>query len=470
MKINISHIFVVSGLAVLAIFGQSCTHSHAGPNDHDHPHGHHHEDAEFTVPELKNRGVALGSNQEMDMIQGRYESAKATYAENKTSVDALIDLTQVFITEGRITGDQHYYADAALATIAQVKHNEIATTDQQFQALWLESTVLMTMHQFAKAKKVATKAVMLNPYNAAVYGVLVDANVELGNYTEAVEVADKMVGIRPDLRSYSRISYLREIHGDAEGAIEAMKMAVEAGYPGDEQRAWCRVKLGQLQETYSDLAEAEMQYLLAIQERDDYPFALNALANVKRKQGSFEEAEALAERSIALMENAGFYEILADIQKDQGKDQEAAASIDKCIELLIGLNDEEHAHSHSHGTEHTHTHEVSLEMANVQLRYKNDVKKALKSVKTEYNNRPNNIDVNISYAGVLYRKGDFKDAQKHINKVLEVGSKNPDALSLAGLIQMKLGAESGKDLIVESFQTNPYQNHAMADEAKAMIN
>ena len=51
-------------------------------------------------------------------------------------------------------------------------------------------------------------------------------------------MADKMVSIRPDLRSYSRISYLREIHGDMPGAIEAMKMAIQAGYPGYEDRAW----------------------------------------------------------------------------------------------------------------------------------------------------------------------------------------------------------------------------------------
>ncbi len=43
---------------------------------------------------------------------------------------------------------------------------------------------------------------------------------------------NRMVSIRPDIRSYSRISYLREIHGDIPGAIEAMELAVEAGAPG----------------------------------------------------------------------------------------------------------------------------------------------------------------------------------------------------------------------------------------------
>ena len=61
---------------------------------------------------------------------------------------------------------------------------------------------------------VAHKAQQVNPYNAYVYGLLVDGNVEMGNYDTAVAYADKMVGVRPDLTSYSRVSYLREIFGD----------------------------------------------------------------------------------------------------------------------------------------------------------------------------------------------------------------------------------------------------------------
>jgi hypothetical protein len=46
-----------------------------------------------------------------------------------------------------------------------------------------------------------------------------------------------MMAIRPDLRSYSRVSYLREIFGDIPGAREAMLMAIQAGYPGQEETA-----------------------------------------------------------------------------------------------------------------------------------------------------------------------------------------------------------------------------------------
>jgi len=94
--------------------------------------------------------------------------------------------------------------------------------------------------------KVAEELQKSFPYNAFVYGILVDANVEMGNYDTAVDKADKMVSIRPDLRSYSRISYLREIHGDNTGAIDAMKLAVDAGAAGDEATEWGQNTTGKI--------------------------------------------------------------------------------------------------------------------------------------------------------------------------------------------------------------------------------
>ena len=141
-------------------------------------------------------------------------------------------------------------------------------------------------------------ALKLNKYNAQIYGILVDANVELGNYAEAIKMADKMVSIRPDLRSYSRISYLREIHGDNNGAIEAMTMAVTAGYPGFEQSEWTRLTLGNLYETNGDLDQAALQYQTILENRENYPFAIAALANIEIKKGNFEESRAIIKRSM----------------------------------------------------------------------------------------------------------------------------------------------------------------------------
>jgi len=58
-------------------------------------------------------------------------------------------------------------------------------------------------------------------------GVITDAQIELGRYSESVETLQSMVDLHPDMSSYSRVSYLRELHGDISGAIDMMQRAVD---------------------------------------------------------------------------------------------------------------------------------------------------------------------------------------------------------------------------------------------------
>src|SRR5204863_1062772 len=128
--------------------------------------------------------------------------------------------------------------------------------------------------QFAEAKSLAEKAKSINPNNAYVYGVLVDANVELGNYQEAIAMSDKMQSLKPSLESYSRASYLREIFGDYNGAVQAMQMAVKAGVTGSESGEWARVTLGDIYLNMGKLDSAENEYKASLITRPNFPNAL----------------------------------------------------------------------------------------------------------------------------------------------------------------------------------------------------
>src|SRR5213592_4088610 len=96
----------------------------------------------------------------------------------------------------------------------------------------------LARHQFREALALGRQAHALQPQRPLVYGVIGDAQIELGQYDDAVQTFQQMVDLRPDLSSYSRVSYARELHGDVEGAIEAMQKAVEAGSPAAENTAW----------------------------------------------------------------------------------------------------------------------------------------------------------------------------------------------------------------------------------------
>ena len=55
------------------------------------------------------------------------------------------------------------------------------------------------------------------PFNADVYGLLGDAQLELGRYRAAFASFQRMVDTRPDLVSYGRVSYALELRGNVPG-------------------------------------------------------------------------------------------------------------------------------------------------------------------------------------------------------------------------------------------------------------
>ena len=79
------------------------------------------------------------------------------------------------------------------------------------------------------------------------FGVLVDALVELGRYRAAGRALQAMVDRKPDLASYARVSYFRELHGDLDGAVGAMRLAASAGGDAPENVAYVQTLLGGLE-------------------------------------------------------------------------------------------------------------------------------------------------------------------------------------------------------------------------------
>jgi tetratricopeptide (TPR) repeat protein len=292
--------------------------------------------------------------------------------------------------------------------------------DMRFRALAAKAGVQLSLHDFQNALQTGTQAVALNPYNAQIYGALVDANVELGHYDEAVRMADKMVSIRPDLRSYSRVSYLREIYGDVSGSIDAMRMAVEAGVPGQEQSCWSRLTLGHLLEQYRSADEAEKEYQEILVERPDYPFALAALAGLKMKKNANEEAMSLLNKAASIIPEVSFYEQIAELQKKKG-DLEA---YHKTMETVFAMFKDDEKNGHN----------MDLEYAKIYTDLQPDYSKALAYAKKELQKRPDNIDVNRRLAIVYSKMGKKSAAEPFFDKASRTHSQHPELLELKQLL------------------------------------
>jgi tetratricopeptide (TPR) repeat protein len=342
-------------------------------------------------------------------------------------------------------------------------NNVLRIDSTNFNALVFKSLIHLSQHHFAEGLETANKAKQVNPYNAYVYGLMVDANIELGNYDSAVANADRMVSIRPDLTSYARVSYIREIFGDYKGAIEAMRMAVTAGGPGDENTEWTRVQLGQLYEKTGDFKKADTLYQSSLNLRPNYPYALAGLGRVAMAAKDYAKAIAYFEKADALISDSGIREELTDAYRLTGQEKKAKDMAEKNIEELFKHTEMGDDDNQSIG------HYSDRELAYAYLKVNNN-DKALEHALLEYNRRPANIDVNETVAWALYKKGDYAKALPYIQTALKTKSKNPVLLSRAALIFAKAGdMQQGKALIQQTSLVNPYIGPMLQTEVASVM-
>lgn len=400
--------------------------------------------SQTSLYQLKDRKGPSGQT-----LEWRSTMKKATELLNRVALNpsddkSLLALSALYIQEARITGDHVYYDKAAMKCANAVLKNR----PDNFEALLYKSLIFLSQHHFADGLATATEAQKINPYNAFVYGILVDANTELGNYAAAVENSDKMVSIRPDIRSYSRISYLREIHGDYPGAIEAMKMAIQAGLPGDESTEWTRVQLGHLYENTGELMKAQMQYSIALEERPAYAYALAGMGRIASSMKNYQQAINYYLQADSIISDYSFKEELVTLYHITNMNKQANAL---AMDVIAGMSKdaEKGANDESIG------HYADRELANAYLKVSDHVK-AMQHAMAEYNRRPGNIDVNETVAWVYFNMGNYSKASFYIDSALKTNSKNPNLLCRAGLIYSKAGnKEKAKSLLKEGLEKSP---------------
>ncbi len=389
------------------------------------------------IPMLVARKNAADTLGEYHSIRETYNNAVAKLKADTGDVQAYLNLATAYIMEGRITGNSSYYSNASIKVLDKALNGEVVTQDQRFQALSLKSTVLLNMHQFQQALDVAKEGMAINSFNAGLYGALVDANVELGHYDEAVKACDQMLGIRPDLRSYSRASYLRQIYGDNRGAIDAMKMAVDAGVPGMEQTEWARVNLGDLYLNTGSLDSASYTYRTALAYRPDYPYAEMGLAKIARAQKSYDTAINYTKAAIHVLGESSFVSYLADLYELKGDAEKANKTRHDVVDLLEKSEQEQVKNA---AVPHNGNRELALAYLNIR-----DYDKALTYAKKDYDMRPSNIDANDLMAWIYFSKGDFAGAQQYAAKTDITHMRNANLLYKNALIYAKAGSQVRAD-------------------------
>jgi tetratricopeptide (TPR) repeat protein len=341
-----------------------------------------------------------------------------------------------YVQQARVTADPTYYPKAEGVLTRSLDLNR----DENFVGLTGLGALALARHDFAGAFKWGKEARAVNPYNGNVYGVIGDSLVELGRYAKAFRTIQRMVDLKPDLGSYARVSYARELQGDVRGAIQAMRLALgAAGTP--EDASWLSYQLGELYWNSGRPDRAAVYYHRALQFDATFLPPRAGLAKAAWARGDVARAIAGYRWVVARYPLPEYVIALGDLYTLAGRPHAAASQHDL-------LRAEERLYR-SNGVN------VDLELALFDADHGRP-KAGLTAARAEWRRR-HSVQVADALAWALYRNGRSEAAVPYVRRALSLGMRNALFFFHAGMIDLALGrADDGRANLQRALAINPH--------------
>lgn len=298
------------------------------------------------------------------------------------------------------------FARGFLGTSHSIETRSSAAEIDKYNALKLRAKAQLTEHRFAEALETAREAQTIRADDHDVWGQITDALVELGDYPAAVKAAQTMVDLRPESSSYARVSYLRSLHGDTEGAIQAMALAIRSANPKDrEGLAWYQTQLGNELLNSEKLRDAEKQFDAALATSPNHALALDAKARARKAAGDLQAAIKIYQQQTGSADAA---QALGDLYLQLGNRAAAESEYAK-FETLERQNAEIEKSWHH--------------MINFWLDHDRNLSEALTLATREYETRKD-IFTCDSLAWAFFKNGRLREAKRMIAEALRTGTKD----------------------------------------------
>lgn len=370
-------------------------------------------------------------------------------AQDPTNANAYANLGVALLSQVRLTNDPSLYVQAEQAFDAALEQEP-----RHLTALIGQGQLALSRHEFAGALQIADQIAEVNPQQPELWAIRTDAYVELGQYDNAIVAADTLGSTKPGVAAYSRISYVRELQGNIEGAMEMMSLAARSSVRGSEEMLWTQVQLGHLFFNAGRYDEAEIVYTVATDLNPEYVYAQGALARLAAARGNLQEAIAIYEPLVQRLPLPEFVIALGELYEATGQTDNAAEQYG-LVELLHQLNADAGMN-------------VDLELA---LFYANhgDPQRALELAQAAYDARPS-IHAADTLAWALYRNGQATEAQPYIEEALRLGTRDAMLYYHAGMIAIATGnTTEGNAYLQGALAINPGWNVLEAQQARTLL-
>ncbi len=344
-------------------------------------------------------------------------------------------LASAYIRLGRETGDPNFNQKALSAI-----ETGLAKQADDPLLLKLKATVLLSDHEFKRAREIGLKLIKDLPKDPFVLGILTDANAELGDYKIAAEYAQKLVDTRPDSRSYSRAAHIRSLYGDHDGAVEMYILAARTADPADrEARAWCLAQLGNEYWKNGKYADSLRVYDEALQIFPDYHHAQYGKGRSLASTGDLNGAKAILKASQDRVPMIDTVLLLGDVYKKLGENEAAAAqyAMADAGEERLGAHYDEHR------------------MALLWADQDRNLDRALEVALADF------AEIKDIYASDIlawchYKKGNFAAAREQIVLAMRINTRDARIRYHAGMIELALGNKTAaRTHLTKALEINP---------------
>ena len=321
----------------------------------------------------------------------------------------------------------------------------------------LQAKLLNKLHRFEDARDVSRALLAEHPALAFAQGTLVDALVELGEYDQAVAVSDRLQALKPGLPAYARASYLRELHGDGDGAIAAMRMAADAAPGGSPDRAWALTELATLYLGAAKPDTAAYLYRGVLEERPNHVPALAGLGHVALVQGDIDTAIERLEEARALRPIELADELLVEAYTAAGDDRRAQAAAGRVHDALLAAR--------------AFGENVDMEEADFLIDRGQELGRSLRLAREQQARRPGHLHANETYAWALHAHGRSDEAVPFIERAMRLGTGDAMVHYRAAQIYREAGrlAEAARHLQAALDGNLHVESPSTAAEARTLL-
>ncbi|WP_441291141.1 tetratricopeptide repeat protein [Sorangium sp. KYC3313] len=389
--------------------------------------------------------LALAAPAGASAVDREIEALSRRLAKAPGGADLWSALGHAWLRKARASGDPSLYGRARACAEAG-----LALTAEDRASLNLLGLVLIHERRFTEARDAAERVLSQDEGDALALGTLSDAALALGAFQVAAHAAQRMVDQRPGLPSYARAAHLRWLQGDAATAKRIIRLAIDAGDPGDpEALAWTLTQAAMMFWHEGDHEGADLGFERALAALAEYPPALAGRARVALARGAWGRAVELLERAHLRSPDAETAWLLGDARMAAGDNAGAARAYAGAVDA--GQRSDRRTLALYYATRGLERDEA-LRLAGAERAVRAD------------------IYTEDTHAWALYRAGKLAEARAASDRALALGTRDARLLYHAGAIRIALGdVARGERLVRDALDLNPRFDMTGAAEAEQLL-